>query len=516
MIDHADQAEVTAFLADPASYAGAASVERFETHGNLVFLAGPDAWKIKRAVRFPYMDFSTLEKRQEACVHEVEINRRLAPDLYLGCVPITRAGDGKLAFGGGGTIVEWAVHMRRFEQSALLANVASADGIPPDLAKAVADTVLDSHRRAVPTAGTAGADRMAGLVASLADGFARLKVFAEADVLQFRHAAERQLRRASAILDARARSGLVRRCHGDLHLGNIVLWRGRPVLFDAIEFDEAIATVDTLYDLAFLLMDLDWHRQRTAANVVLNHYLWRGGNDLDVQGLAALPLLIACRAGVRAMVRAERAGQEEPPASHRGQEQARAYLQAALGYLGPPPPRLVAVGGLSGTGKTTLAAALAPWLGAAPGALHLRSDLERKGLRGVGETDPLPAQSYTAETRARVYAILRAKARAALAAGHSVIADAVYSAPQERAAIEAVAADLGVPFRGLWLTALPLTLAHRVATRRHDASDATPDVVLLQLQQDVGALSSAWAGIDASGGSDETLQRARRALALVA
>src|SRR5581483_5953331 len=158
----------------------------------------------------------------------------------------------------------------------------------------------------------------------------------------------RQLHRCSAILDRRAGSGLVRRCHGDLHLGNIVLWQGRPVLFDAIEFDEAIATVDTLYDLAFLLMDLDWHRQRPAANVVLNRYLWRGGDDLALKGLAALPLLLACRAGVRAMVTAERAGQERPPVARRDRDKARAYLAAALGYLEPAPPRLVAVGGLSG------------------------------------------------------------------------------------------------------------------------------------------------------------------------
>ncbi len=511
--DQADQAEVVAFLADPSSYAGVSSVERFETHGNLVFLAGSEAWKIKRAVRFPYMDFSTLEKRRAACAREVEINRRLAPDLYLGCVPITRAPDGRLAFAGDGGVVEWAVHMRRFDQGALLSEIATKAGISADLAKAVADAVLESHRRAAPAPAAAGADRIGTLVNSLADAFARLEIFAEADVVQFRREGTRQLHRCSAILDRRAGSGLVRRCHGDLHLGNIVLWQGRPVLFDAIEFDEAIATVDTLYDLAFLLMDLDWHRQRPAANIVLNRYLWRSGDGLALEGLAALPLLIACRAGVRAMVTADRAGQEQPAAARRDQDKARAYLGAACGYLAPAPPRLVAVGGLSGTGKTTLAAALAPWLGAAPGAVHLRSDLERKSLFGVGETDPLPAQSYSRETSERIYAILREKARPALAAGHSVIVDAVYSAPPERSAVETLARELGVPFQGLWLTAPPQAMVARVAARRGDASDATPDVVRLQLARDIGALSPAWRRLDASGGSEAALQQARAALA---
>jgi aminoglycoside phosphotransferase family enzyme/predicted kinase len=512
-VDSSGQAEVIAFLADPATHDGATTVERFETHGNLVFLAGSEAWKIKRAVRFPYMDFSTLEKRGEACAHEAEINGRLAPGLYLGCVPITRTRDGGLAFRGDGAVVEWAVHMRRFEQSALLASIATREGISPELARAVADTVLDSHRRAQPARGAAGAAQVGMLVTSLADAFARLKVFEAADVVQFQRETERQLRRASGILDERARSGLVRRCHGDLHLGNIVLWQGRPVLFDAIEFDEAIATIDTLYDLAFLLMDLDWHRQREAANVVLNRYLWRCGDDLAFEGLAALPLLLACRAGVRAMVTAERAGQEQPAAAHRDQDKARAYLRTALAYLVPPPPRLIVVGGLSGTGKSTLAAALAPALGAAPGAVHLRSDLERKSLFGVGDTDPLPAHSYTREMRARIYAALRAKARSALAAGHCIVADAVYAAPQDRAAVEALATELGVPFQGLWMTAPPETMTARVASRRDDASDATPEVVRRQLAEDIGVLSPAWSSLDSSASPDEVLRRARIALA---
>src|SRR5215468_6693616 len=147
------QSEVIDFLADPNSYSGVDRVERFETHGNLVFLAGSEAWKIKRAVRLAYMDFSTLEKRHVACLREVEINRQFAPALYLGCMPIARSPAGKLAFGSAGNIVEWAVHMRRFEQAALLSNIARANGVPNDLARQLADTVFACHetaKRATP------------------------------------------------------------------------------------------------------------------------------------------------------------------------------------------------------------------------------------------------------------------------------------------------------------------------------------------------------------------------------
>lgn len=499
----AEQQEVIEFLTNPATHGGAGPVERFETHGNLVFLAGSDAWKIKRAVRFAYMDFSTLEKRRAACLREVDINRRLAPQLYLGCDPITRSQDGGLALGGTGPVVEWAVHMRRFEQSALLSNIAAAQGISLDLAKAVADAAYASHEqadRAAAVSGTAPIRDLIALVGGALDG-----AFGGGNAASFAEAAERHVRGVGALLDERARQGFVRRCHGDLHLANIVLWEGRPVFYDAIEFDESVATIDTLYDLAFLIMDLDQRGQRRAANVVLNRYLWRSNQELDLEGLAALPLFLALRAGIRAMVTAERAAQEPVDAAVRDMDAARAYLAAALAYARPQPPRLIAIGGLSGTGKSTLGAALAPQTEPAPGAVHLRSDLERKTLLGVGETERLPAAAYAQEVGDRVYDILLRKARLALSAGQSVMVDAVYADLEKRRCIEAAAAELGVPFRGLWLHADPERLVARVAARRDDASDATPEVVRAQLSGDVGELSPSWTRIAAGGTAGETL-----------
>jgi aminoglycoside phosphotransferase family enzyme/predicted kinase len=510
-----DQSEVIAFLSDPSSYPERLEkVERCETHAALVFLAGDEAWKIKRAVRFPYLDFSTLEKRHAACLREVEINRGLAPEIYLGCVPIMRRSDGRLALGGKGDVVEWAVRMRRFDQAALLSNVAEAGDISAELAKILADRVFDSHQGAAPAPHAAGRERIGRLVTSVSGALAALDpMLSQAESVQFAKRAGEQIARAGAVLDRRAAQGFVRRCHGDLHLRNIVLWRGHPVLFDAIEFDEDLATTDTLYDLAFLLMDLDIRRQRPAANVILNRYLWRSGDPLDLEGLAALPLLLGLRAAIRAMVTAQRVCLAQAGADSRDVKIARGYLRAALGYLAPAPARLVAVGGLSGTGKSTLAMALAPGAGPAPGAVHLRSDLERKSLFGVAETERLAPEHYTPATSAEVYDILYRKARAALAAGHAVIVDAVFAKAEERAAIEAVANDLGTPFHGLWLTAPPEHLLARVDQRTGDASDATPGVVRQQLAWQIGALSPPWAEIDAGGSPAATLARASQRLA---
>lgn len=503
-----EQAEVIAFLSDPCSWRPAPEkVDHIETHGAHVFLAGDRALKIKRAVCFAYMDFSTLERRRAVVAREVELNRCLAPSLYLGAVAITREPDGRLEIGGDGAPVEWAVAMRRFDGSALLAAMARRGPIDATVIKALAAAVLDAHRSAPQDLGRDVVGDNRALVVELtagirsAGGSALARQAADLGLL-----ATRALDRVAAMLDARRRAGFVRRCHGDLHLANIVLLDGRPTLYDALEFDEALATIDTLYDLAFLLMDLDVRGHRLAANALLGHYVWLSGEDCDIEALGALPLFLALRAAVRAMVGLQRrafASGTQPSTGDPGPE---AYLSSALGYLAPPPPRLVAVGGLSGTGKSTLSALLAPRFGGAPGALHLRSDLERKALARAGETDRLPPEAYTREASAAVYDRLLRRARLALAAGHSVVVDAVFQEPAERQAVEAVARDLGVAFDGIWLAAPAQTMLERIRDRRHDASDATPDVALAQLGRPSGAID--WSNIDAGGNAAATLAAA--------
>jgi aminoglycoside phosphotransferase family enzyme/predicted kinase len=504
------QAEVVALLSD---WAGHGPDHHFTTHGAHVFIAGGDALKIKRAVRYAYLDFSTLELRRHACERELAVNRANAPQIYLGTVAITREADGRLAIGGAGEPVEWAVRMRAFDQADLLGARAAAGELDLATVKALANAVLAAHARAAVTVGADSAGRLGAVADQLIAGFAKHgSIFAEPEGQAFAHRVKAALARARPCLERRAAAGCVRRVHGDLHLDNVVLWQGAPVLFDAIEFDEDLATVDTLYDLAFLLMDLVHRGRRLSANRVLNRYLWRSDGDLDLEALIAMPLFLGLRAGVRALVTADKLQLAGAEADGGQREQPRAYLHAALAFLSPPPARIVAVGGLSGTGKSTLAATLAPDLGPSPGAVHLRSDLERKAMFGVEETVRLGSDAYTPEANTRVYEVLLRKARLAAAAGHAAIIDAVFARGGERAAVEAVAASLGVPFQGLWLAAPREALLARVSARTNDASDATALVV----EQQLGWQSDrvAWPTVDAGGSAADTEAAARRALGL--
>lgn len=508
--DHvvADQEPVFRLLADPATYGLKEAVGRIDTHGAVVFLAGADVYKVKRAVRFSFMDFSTLEKRRRACAREVEINRATAPELYLGLVPIMRRG-GALHLGGEGEqrgdIVEWAVHMRRFDEAATLDKVAARDGLPAPLIAALAEQVARMHERAPAANPPAGGLRKVaqGVVAGLDES---PQVFAPERVAALDAAFTEAFDRLEPLLARRAEAGEVRRCHGDLHLRNIALIDGRPVLFDALEFDEALATTDRLYDLAFLLMDIGARGLGFEANLLLNRYLIACGDDPPFDGLAALPLFIALRAAIRAQVLAAALGHRARAARAAAAEEAQAYLAFAEEALRPRPIRLVAVGGLSGSGKSTLAARLAPLIGPVPGAVHLRSDVERKRLHGTPELERLPSGAYSMEMTEAVYETLRARAEAVLAAGHGVVVDAVHQRRDERAAIAEVARACGVDFLGLWLEAPVDALARRVEARRGDASDATAEVVQWQAGRDIGPLD--WAVIEASGTPDEVLARA--------
>lgn len=499
------QTEVISFLLSPEAHGlgPSAPVERHETHGALVFLAGARAFKIKRAVRYTYMDFSTLDKRRRVLERELAINRCNAPDLYIDVVAITRESDGNLRIAGAGIPVEWALRMHRFEQTSLLSHRVSA-GLGTDLVKALADEVSRMHGAAPISPAGEQTARIAGIIRELTSALSADSELASASETVGARATAR-LRGAAELLDRRSAAGKVRRCHGDLHLDNIVVWKGMPTLFDAIEFDEDIATIDTLYDLAFLLMDLDVHGARPAANALLNRYLWRTRDPLDLDGLALLPLFLALRAFVRAMVAVQKANLTSADASARLRRSAHEHLSRALAYLTPPPATLVAVGGFSGSGKSTLAAALAPYFGQAPGAILLRSDVERKALLGVDELKRLPPAAYTRESSAKVYAEMKLRAARALAAGQAAVLDAVFSAPTERAAAEAIARDAHVPFLGLWLDAEPAELIDRVEQRTADASDASTDVVEAQLLRGAGEID--WHVVDSSGTKAQTLAK---------
>lgn len=503
------QKEVLAFLERPEAYtprlgAAPAEVERQDTHISAVFLAGERAYKLKLARRYPYLDFSTLEARRIACEREIEINRRTAPEIYLGVVAVTRASDGSLALGGDGETVEYVVEMVRFDESTLFDRLVQEGRLDRSLATALAREIAAFHAAAaeVPEAGGAGMTRR--IVENNAEAFAEVpaQVFEPADVKRLTDDSLAAVDRIAGMLDARRDKGRVRHCHGDLHLRNICLVDGRPTPFDAIEFNDAFAHIDVLYDLAFLLMDLDHRGHRELANVVLNGYLDAEdpGRLADVEGLAAMPLFLAMRAAIRAHVGAA-AGQREEP---------RDYLALARSYLAAPTACVVAIGGLSGTGKSHLARAIAGDLGPAPGARIVRTDAMRKRRQGIPLEDKLPAESYTPEESRRTYDAVLREGAAIVAAGHAAILDAVFAKPGERAEAEALAREAGVPFCGLWLEAPTEARIERVGGRRGDASDANAEVARAQADYDLGEIS--WACVDTSASPEESARRARSAL----
>jgi len=504
------QERVFAFLQDPQTHGGA-EVKRIDTHAASVFLAGERAYKVKRAVRFPFLDYSTLEKRKAACEAELKVNRAFAPDLYRRVVAVTAEAGDRLAIGGDGEPVEWAVEMNRFDETRTLDHLAERGELDRALAERLAVMVAKAHASAAEKPDVPWLESFDGILAQNEEELAQHSaVFDPAAAKDLMSRSRAAFTRVRPLLAERQRRGLVRRCHGDLHLRNIVMMGETPTLFDAIEFSEAIANIDVLYDLAFLLMDLIERGLAAPANAVLNRYLRGAGRDEDIDGLAALPLFMSVRAQIRAKVTAARLAHTAESEQSGIVQSAQTYFDLAQRLIDPPPAKLVAVGGLSGTGKSVLAQALAPLIAPAPGAVVVRSDVERKIMFGVAETERLPKDAYTAEVSGKVYAGMEAKAARVLAAGHSVIVDAVFARAHEREAVRSVAAKAGTDFAGLFLTLDIAARKARLGARRGDASDATAETADVQEHYDLGTMD--WMQVDASGTPDDTLARAREVL----
>ncbi|WP_157016683.1 bifunctional aminoglycoside phosphotransferase/ATP-binding protein [Mesorhizobium xinjiangense] len=485
-----NQAAAIALLSNPAFHGVRGSVDIIETHISRIFLAGERAWKMKRAVKLPYVDFSTPELRLAACAKEVELNSKTAPGLYIRSHQITEEADGRLALDGTGRLVDAVVEMKRFEQSSLLDRLALARKLSPALMSETAQMIARFHRDAPIAHERSGAEIMAGVLDINEAGLAGSHVFREAETATFNKAFRSALARHATLLDRRAMEGKVRRCHGDLHLRNICLFNGAPRLFDCIEFSKEIATVDVLYDLAFLLMDLWHHGFAALANLVMNRYLDETDED---DGFSLLPFFMAIRAAVRAHVTATLV--EEGGTAAGLIDEPRSYFDLALALLRETPPRLVAIAGLSGSGKTSVAEMLAANLGVPPGARIVESDRIRKTLYGVPAETHLPSDAYRPEVSQKVYQEMVRRAGLILRQGGSVIADAVFERATDRIKIEAEARKIGLPFLGFWLDADPASLRQRVETRRGGPSDATADVLARQLQRHIDY--SYWTKIDA-------------------
>ena len=494
------QDDVIAFLSSTDTHPGGEPVEVVQTHGAFIFLAGDVALKIKRAVCYDYMDLSTLELREKMIRRELALNQPIAPEIYNTVIPVTRAPNGDLALDGDGIPVEWVLRMRRFPASDELSVIADEGRLDDALARDLGQGVFDFHAK-TPLRTADGATLITEILDELDRVFAELDgLLGPALIAQFHVQSRAALNNIEPFLRQRSAGGHVRRCHGDLHLRNLVMLGGKPVPFDALEFDEVLGTCDVLYDLAFLIMDLRHRTLDRAANIVLGSYLLAAMGHED-DGLAALPLFIAVRAAIRAMVLAQTALATGSSID----EDATLYLTEALAVLSPPKPMLVLIGGLSGSGKTTVAQELAPKIGAAPGAVLLRSDTERKAVQGADPRTHLAASAYTPEARAAIYDRIIQRTRNILKTGHSVLIDATFLDPNDREKAANIAASTGLTLHQFWLDAPPDILVDRVTARRGDASDADADVVRAQYANAV--VPNDWHIISALGSIADTVAR---------
>lgn len=467
-----------------------------ETHAATVFLTDAFAYKMKKPVDLGYLDFGTLAKRRAALARELELNVRTAPATYLRLVPVVEI-DKRLSLGGEGEVVEWLLEMRRFADGALLAEAADRGELSESTVEQLAIHAARFHDSARLVSDYDWPSAVARIAReNTADLKSQAQILPDHGLAAVISARERCRERSAGALARQSND--VRHCHGDMHLGNAFLDRGAPALFDCIEFDDFYAVIPPLYDIAFLVMDLVARGMPRHANRVLN--VWAINRSVDhwraiMDSLAVLPLYLALRAEIRAKTEGRRPG---------GQADAGRYLALSSTFLEHSPSRLIAIGGLSGSGKSSLAKAIAWRVSGGAGAVHLRSDEIRKRLANIALANRLPAAAYTREASDRVYGELVGLARRALDAGASVVVDAVFAREHERAEIEALAHAAGVPLIGLWLEAPADVLEQRVTGRKDDASDADAAVLRRQLTYDLGTIT--WNRIDA-GRSQAQVER---------
>ncbi len=451
------------------------SVRLVETHISWVLLAGEHAYKLKKPLHLPFLDFRSLQARRAGCAEELRLNRRLAPRLYLDCMALRDPGQGEDA-----PVADVALRMRRFPDGALWTERLAAGCLGTDEVDAFAERLAAFHAAAdVVPAGSAygGAAQQRRTLATLLAG---LDTWCGTGPQAGPWSALRtwlldQVDALAPLWARRCAAGRVREGHGDLHLANIITLEDGPTAFDALEFDPALRWIDVLHDLAFAVADLLAHGAPALAWRLLDRYLEQTG---DHDGVPALRYYLVCRALVRAQVAAIRAAQPGPSAAG---PDAQAYLATALRLADEARARLAITAGLPGSGKSHVALQLVQ----AAGALRLRSDVERKRLFGLAarasSAAHVPGGIYHAEATTRTYARLRALAALALRAGWPVVVDAAFLRAGERASFAALAAERGVPFTMLWCEAPLPVLRERILARQARGGDASEaDLAVLE------------------------------------
>lgn len=472
-------------LLEPQRYPGAvARVELVQTHISWVLLAGEFAYKIKKPLKLPFLDFSTLAQRQRCCGDELRLNRRFAPDLYLGVIGLFNTPQDP-HWSGEGAPIEYAVKMRRFDEASRLDRVCARGELQPGHLSDLADTLVAFHAAAAVAPPASRFGSASEVMAPARDNFSDLRRLLPEARVQTRLAAlhtwtEAQFQQLAPLMEARKHAGRVRECHGDLHLANMVLIGGRVCLFDCLEFNEDLRWIDVANEIAFTYVDLLAHDQPGLATWFVNEVWSRSG---DYEAAQLLRFYAVYRALVRAKVAAIRTTQ-----THGDDREALAHIALAERLAAPPPARLLITHGLSGCGKTVASNALLQH-DVHASTVRVRSDVERKRLHGLAAAQSsgsgLDAGMYAADAHSHTYAHLRGLAGMLLRAGWSVVVDATFLKRADRDAFGALAQNVGVEFAVLAPQATAAQLRERVQARNAlgmDASEATLAVLAQQMR----------------------------------
>ncbi len=459
-------------------------IELIQTHISFVLLTGEYAYKVKKPMNFGFLDFSTLDKRRHFCEEEIRLNRRLAPELYLQVLEIAERGKNfAFATEPNEPAVEYCIQMRQFPQADLLINVFERGELTSDLVQDIAKQLAKFHAAADTNAHISTFGTMEAVRAVADDNYQHTVKYiglaqTQEQLDQTRAFSDRCFSESADLFVGRIAQGKVKECHGDLHLKNICLYQGKVQIFDCIEFNEPFRNSDTIYDAAFLLMDLQYRDRRDLANIFLNTYLEKTG---DYTAVPLLPLYSSMRAYIRAKVTSFLLDDPGiPPAvKEQAQKEAAAYYKLAWQYTQPTQGKIMIMSGLSGSGKSTTARSLAPQLE----AIHLRSDAVRKHLAGIDLAQRGDSTIYTPEITAKTYSRLAELGIMIASRGFNVILDAKYDRLNLRQDVITQAEAHGIPWRILCCQADTALLKQRLRDRVGDIADATADLVDSQQQQ---------------------------------
>lgn len=503
------QEEVIKALSNPKLYPskwGVKKVEMTQSHIAVLFFAGDYAFKLKRAILLPDgTDFSTPAKRRLACVQEMRRSTVYAPHLVLGVKSVRRLSNGRICIGGkAGQEIDTILVMRRIKHESILGNIVPSESFDRFQVMDLAEKLADLHQKAKTFHTKWGVESVQATILQAEQTLSCFSLFNRSQLNKLMKKSLEWLEKNSHLIALRQKAGHVRKCHGDLLLSNIAYEDGKFLFFSPIEYSEKLDSIDTLYDLAFLLMDFEMRGMRRLENMLFNYYM---SYMNDMGGFPLLKLYQAMRAAIRAGVCAKKSTIATGKEKTQALGQAKSYFELACHYMKEYQPVLIACGGLSGSGKSRVARELGGWMNPAPGAVILRDDVVKKHINGCKITQHFDPVCDTPAVERIVYEVLRQQAQTALKSGACVIVDALFYDEKERQAIEELAKQMNVPFVGLWMDAPLEVRIKRVIARQRNVSNVTQqDEVEKQTNLETGHIT--WHKINTDQTRQETVDEA--------